>query len=150
MMGVTSTIAFAQNIVIPEKVQTAFSAKFPQGQLKNWTIENGQFVVSFVMDNRDCEAAYTKDGSWLSTLIIYNHIFKHLTPVMRDELRNSVYAGYHLDQAKSMQMPNMDMLLLTLDNANSNISAYENAGFVDMTAVYFNHSGGSGKSVDNR
>jgi hypothetical protein len=103
-------------------------------------MENGQFVAYFASDNRDCQAVYDPAGNWVNTLTIYRHIFKHLTPVMRDELKNSVYAGYHLDQTKNMQIPNMDMLLLSLDNANSNISAYENAGFVDMTAVFFNHS----------
>jgi hypothetical protein len=141
MTGVMSATTFAQNITAPPKVQTAFSAKFPQVQLKNWKMENGQYVASFVMDRRDCEAAYDDAGNWMSTLIIYNHVYRHLTPVMRDELRNGLYAGYHLDQAKGLQMPNMDMLLLTLDNDNGNMSAYEDAGFVDMTTVYFNHSG---------
>ena len=146
MMGVMSTIAFAQNVAVPQKVQSAFLAKFPRVQLKNWNMENGQYVAYFTSDNLECEAVYDPAGNWVSTLTIYRHIFKHLTPIMRDELRNSVYASYHLDQAKTLQMPNMDMLLLTLDNANNNISAYENAGFVDMTAVYFNHSGRTVKS----
>jgi len=46
-------------------------------------------------------------------------------------------------------MPNMDMLLLTLDNTNANISAYENAGFVDASAVYFSHSAKQIKSAGN-
>ena len=150
MMGVMSARAFAQNVTVPQKVQTAFSAKFPQVQLKNWKMENGQYVASFISDNRECEAAYDPAGNWVSTLTIYRHIFKHLTPVMRDELRNSVYASYHLDQVKSLQMPNMDMLLLTLDNDNGNMSAYENAGFVDMATVYFDHSGRLIKSINNQ
>jgi hypothetical protein len=141
MMGARSTIVFAQNIVVPQKVQSAFSIKFPQAQLKTWKIENGQYVASFVMDNKDGEATYANDGSWVSTLIVYNHVYKHLTAVMRDELRNSLYTSYHVGQLKSLQMPNMVMLMLALDNDNSNISAYENEGFVDMTTVYFDHSG---------
>ncbi|HEY9002922.1 MAG TPA: hypothetical protein VIM89_16325 [Mucilaginibacter sp.] len=150
MMGVMSTMAFAQNVTVPQNVRTAFSQKFPQVQLKNWKMENGQYVASFVMDKRDCEATYAKDGDWVSTLTIYRHVFKHLTPEMRDELRNSTYASYHLDQVKSLQMPNMDMLLLTLDNDNGNMSAYENAGSVDMETVYFNHSGRMIKSINNQ
>lgn len=150
MMGVMSAITFAQNVTVPQKVQIAFSAKFPQVQLKNWKMENGQYVASFVSDNRECEATYDHAANWVSTLTIYRHIFKHLTPVMRDELRNSIYASYHLDQVKSLQMPNMDMLLITLDNDNGNMSAYENAGFVDIATVYFDHSGRLIKSINNQ
>jgi hypothetical protein len=150
MTGVMSTIAFAQNVSVPPKVQTAFSAKFPQVQLKNWKMEKGQYVASFTSDRRECEATYDPAGNWISTLTIYRHVFKHLTPQMRDELRNSVYASYHLDQVKSLQMPNIDMLLLTLDNDNGNMSAYENAGSVDMETVYFNHSGRMIKSVNDQ
>ena len=149
LMGVMSTLAFAQTIAVPPKVQIAFAAKYPQTQLKNWKIEDGQYVASFVMDNRDGEVTYDRDGNWVSTMTIYRHVFKHLTPVMRDELRNSVYASYHLDQVKTLQMPNMDMLLFTLGNDNGNISAYENTGPVDMETVYFNHSEHLIKSVDN-
>ena len=150
MMGAMTTITFAQNITIPQKVQTAFSAKFPQVQLKNWKMENGQYVASFVMNNADCQAAYDQTGNWISTLTIYDHIFTHLTPVMRDELRNSAFASSHLNQARYLQMPNMDMLLLNLNNNNANMSAYEDAGFVDMTAVYFNHSDRPIKSVNKQ
>lgn len=150
MMGVMSAIAFAQNVTVPQKVQTAFSAKFPQAQLKSWNIENGQYVANFTSDNRESEATYDPAGNWVSTLTIYRHLFKHLTPVMRDELRNSVYSSYHLDQVKSLQMPNMDMLLLNLDNDNGNISAYENTGFVDMSAVYFSHAGKLIKAINNQ
>ena len=150
MMGVMSTIAFAQNVTVPQKVQSAFSAKFPLAQLKNWNKENGQYVAYFTSNYLECEAAYDSAGNWLSTLTIYRHIFKHLTPVMRDELRNSTYANYHLDQVRSLQMPNIDMLLLTLDNDNGNMSAYENEGSVDMATVYFNHSDRLVKSVTNQ
>ena len=149
MMGVMSTIAFSQNVTVPQKVQTAFSAKFPQVELKSWNAENGQYVASFISDNRECEATYDRAGNWVSTLTIYRHIFKHLTPVMRDELRNSTYASYHVEQVKSLQMPNMDLLLLTLDNDNGNMSAYENAGSVDMASVYFDHSVKLIKPVSN-
>ena len=149
-MGVKSTIAFAQNVTVPQKEQTAKTAKKPQAQLKNWNKEYGQYVAFFTSDYLECEAAYDSAGNWLSTLTIYRHIFKHLTPVMRDELRNSTYANYHLDQVRSLQMPNIDMLLLTLDNDNGNMSAYENAGSVDMATVYFNHSGRPVKSVNNQ
>ncbi len=148
-MGAMSAVAFAQNVTVPQEVQTAFSAKFPKAQLKSWNIESGQYVAYFTSDNRESEATYDLAGNWVSTLTIYRHLFKHLSPVMRDELRNSVYSSYHLDQVKSLQMPNMDMLLFTLDNDNGNISAYENAGFVDMSAVYFNHSGRQIKSVSS-
>lgn len=141
MTVVTCTTTFAQSIMAPPNVQIAFWAKYPQVQLKNWKKENGQYIASFVMEQRDCEAAYDHAGNWLSTLIIYSHIYNRLTPAMRDELRNSMYAGYHSDQAKCLLMPNMDILLLTLDNDNGNMSAYEDAGLVDMTTVYFSHSG---------
>ncbi|MBS1522900.1 MAG: hypothetical protein JST50_18010 [Bacteroidetes bacterium] len=150
MMGVMSTIALAQNVTVPQNVRTAFSQKFPGVKLKNWKLEYGQYVASFVMDKRDCEATYDHEGNWISSMTIYRHLFKHLTPQMRDELRNSRYASYHLDQVKSLQMPNMDMLLLTIDNDNGNMSAYENAGSVDMETVYFNHSGRIIKSVNNQ
>lgn len=150
LMGVLSTTAFAQNITVPKKVETAFSTKFPQVQMKNWKMENGQYVASFVTNNADCEASYDQAGNWTSTLTIYNHIFTHLTPAMRDELRNSAFASSNLNQARYLQMPNMDMQLLNLNNNNANMSAYEDVGFVDMTAVYYNHSDRANQSVNKQ
>jgi len=150
MMGVMSAVAFAQTISVPQKVQTAFSIKYPQVQLKNWNRENGQYVASFVWDNRDCEATYANDGSWISTLIIYRNLFRHLTPVMRDELRNGAYSSSHFDQARNLQNPTLNIFLLAVGNDNGNMAGYDDIGSVDMVTLDFNHNGKMIKSVDHK
>ncbi|MBV8390465.1 MAG: hypothetical protein JO080_11745 [Mucilaginibacter sp.] len=141
MICAMSAIAFPQAINVPQKVQAAFSAKFPQIQQKNWKMENGQYIASFAWDMKDCQVTYAADGSWVSTMVIDRNQLRHLTPVMRDELRNSIYTSYHLDPSKNLQNPTIDMFLLSVDRDNGNIAAYEDAGSVDIATLYYHQAG---------
>ena len=149
MIGSISTLSFAKSIDVPQNVQTAFSNKYPNVKLKNWRMENGQYVASFVTNKRNCEATYSCTGNWVSTLTTYRHVYKHLTPAIRNQIKNSRYASYHLDEAKSLQTPYRTMLLVALDNNSGNSAAYENAGSVDDEMLYFNNNGKLIRSVSN-
>lgn len=148
MIGVMSNMAFAQAINVPQKVQAAFSAKYPQIKPSNWKLENGQYVASFIQGNQDCEAIYANDGSWISTITIYRNLFIHLTPVMRDELRNSSYASSHFDQFRNLQNPTLNLFSLAVGNdSGGNMTGYEDIGSMDMVTLDFNHGK---KSVGNQ
>lgn len=152
LLGGISRIAIAQKVRnLPRAILTDFSAKYPQAHLKHWKLENNQYIASFVMDKRECEATYSNNGTWVSTEITFRHVLRHLTPEIRTSLRNSSYASYHIDEVKNLKMPSRDIYLLTIDNNSGNMSAYENAGSVDMETLYFSHNGRLIKSMaDNQ
>ena len=112
-------------------------------------MDNNRYIASFIMDKRTCEATYNSDGKWLNTETTYRHAYKHLSPEMRYALRNSHFASYHVDQVQNLRLPSTDMFLLTVDNNSGNLSAYENAGSVDMETLYFNHNGKLIKSIND-
>jgi len=153
IMGGVSYNAMAQKnaMQVPQAVQTAFSAKYPQAKLKNWEKDNNQYVASFVLDKRQCQTTYASNGTWLSTETTYRHVLKHLNPAIRHELRNSNYASYHIDQVMNLQMPGKNIYLLNVDNNSGNQMAYESAGSVDDETLYFSNTGKLIKSVvDNQ
>jgi hypothetical protein len=149
-MGLLSYNTMAQKATdqIPQRVLVDFSAKYPQAQLKNWKVQNNEYVASFVLDKRDYTAKYAKDENWLSTTREVRHM-SSLPPDIRASLKNSRYASWYIDGIETMKTPAQVMYLLHLDNDGGNEMVYENVGSVVNTTLYFNDKGTLIKSVNS-
>jgi hypothetical protein len=141
ILGVISNNAIAQkqSVQVPLAVQSAFSTKYPQVHLKSWKAGKNQYMASFVMDNKECIALYSKDGDWISTETDLG--LSKLPPEVVSSLRKSNYASYHIDDVEDMQTPSSDLYLLKVDNNSGNKMVYENAGSVNDEVLYFSHDG---------
>jgi hypothetical protein len=149
-IGMISYHAMAQQAMnVPQAVQTAFTAQYPQGHLKNWKMDKSGYVASFKLNKRECKATYANDGNWLSTETTFRHVTKHVSPDMKFALRNSRYASYHIDLVQDLQTPSKNLYLLQVDNNSGNQAAYENAGSVDDETLYFSRNGRLLRSVSS-
>src|ERR1700744_4975983 len=148
-MGLLSFNTMAQKPTdnIPQRVLTDFSAKYPQAQLKNWKVQNDEYVASFVMDKREYTAVYSKDENWLSTTREVRHM-SSLPQGVRASFKNSRYASWYIDRIESMKTPAQVMYLLHLDNDGGNEMVYENVGSVVSQTLYFNDKGTLIKSIN--
>jgi hypothetical protein len=148
-MGMISYHTMAQKAnTIPQSVTADFSSKYPGIQVKKWNTENNQYVASFKMNGRRCQAFFTVNGNWLNTEIEMRHL-KNLSPDIRTSLRNSRYASYHIDNVERLRTPHEEMYIVEVDNNSGNKMLYDNIGSFDDQLLYFTHSGRLIKSVNN-
>lgn len=149
VMGMFSYQTMAQKIKeVPQAVQSDFSAKYPEVQVKKWQIDHGQYLASFKLNGRECIATYSPDGTWVSTETTMRHI-KNLSPDIKASLRNSKFSSYNIDVVKDIKTPTKDMYMLEVDNNSGNKMLYDNIGSFDDELLYFSHSGQLIKSVNN-
>ncbi|MGN6180080.1 MAG: hypothetical protein ACTHNW_12910 [Mucilaginibacter sp.] len=143
LIGVLSYSADAQKKVkqVPQAVSAAFANQYAQAHLKNWYVDNGQYIACFRYNDRDWMAHYSADGNWLRSERNIKHIAT-LPYDVRTALKNSKYASYHVDEMARLQMPDhSSMYRLRVDNNSGNKVAFENAGAVDNESLYFSDNG---------
>jgi hypothetical protein len=148
-MGMISSYTLAQKgNDIPQSVINDFSSKYPGITVKNWKTKDNQYVASFKMNGRQCQAFYALNDEWLNTEITMRHL-KNLSPVVRNAIRHSKYASYHIDDVKRLWTPHVEMFIVEVDNISGNKMLYDNIGSFDDQLLYFSHNGRLIKSVNN-
>ncbi len=141
VLGLLSYHVMAQrkSIQVPTVVQNAFSSKYPQALLKSWKTEKDQYVASFTMGNKECQASYSSDGAWISTVTDLG--LSKLPPEVLASLRKGNYASYHVDDVEYLQTPTSELYLLKVDNNSGNKPVFENVGSVNNEVLYFSQDG---------
>lgn len=148
-MGMISYQTTAQKgSSVPQAVTTDFASKYPGVHVKKWKRENNQYVASFKMNRRQCQAFYTLNGDWLNTQIEMRHL-KNLSSDIRAALGHSKYASYHIDGVERLRTPHEEMYIVEVDNNSGNKILYDNIGSYDDQLLYFSHDGRLTKSVNN-
>jgi hypothetical protein len=149
-MGMISYQTMAQKAnLVPAPVTSDFASKYPGVAVRNWKAAgNDQYVASFKLNGRQCEAYFAKDGTWQSTEVVMRHL-KNLSPDIRMALRDSKYASYHIDGVKRLHMPTREMFIVEVDNNSGNKMIYDNIGSFDDQLLYFTANGKLLKAVNN-
>ena len=147
LSSIISGGVFAQGSVVPALVKANFAAKYPQVHVKNWGKDHSEFVATFKLKEKKCQAFYAKDGSWLSTET--NIPVKDLDTAIRSYLKGSKYASYHIDRVADVDSPGEPMYLVEVDNNSGNKMMYDNLGSFDNELLYFNRKGELVKEVKN-
>ena len=148
-VGMIPYSAMAQtNTTVPSSVTSDFARKYPGDEVKTWKIVDNQYVANFKMNERECEAYYSQDGSWLSTSVVMKHI-KNLSPDVKAALSHSQYSSYHIDGAMRLHTPNQEMFIIEVDNNSGNKTVYDNVGSFDDRLLYYTSNGKLVKNVDN-
>ena len=132
---------------IPPAVLTAFSAKYPQAQLKHWKIKNNVCTASFAAANKKYIASYSADGTWISTVRNIRHV-SSLPDQARMFLKKS-YASWHIDNMERLRTPSQNVYQVEIDNDSGNKMHYEDAGSFEDYLLCFNDEGKLIKKIDN-
>lgn len=61
-----SSFTFPKDDAVSAKIKSAFEKIFTSASDVNWKKENGFYIVSFKVDNKDCSAAYNEKAELLS------------------------------------------------------------------------------------
>jgi len=141
-MGMISynTMAQKSNNDVPQAVLAAFSAKYPQVQLKGWKTKDKMYIASFVMDSKKYKASYSDNGDWLNTVRNIRHT-SSLPDQARIYLKKSSYASWHIDNMQKLATPLQNMYQVEVDNASGNKILYEDAVSFEDKMLCFNDNG---------
>jgi len=83
---------------VPEKVKTAFSAKFENAKKVKWDKENdSEWEAEFKMDGKKYSANFDLDGNWMETEY---EIEKSEIPVAVQATLNLDFLGYKIEEAE--------------------------------------------------
>ncbi len=149
-MWIISYNTMAQKAIdmVPQAVIASFSAQYPQVQVKRWETKNNDYIASFILNKRKCNAFYSPEGAWLNTEITIRHT-RSLPVDVRLSLKNGHYASWYVDEIQNVKTPSKNMYLVQVDNNSGNKMVYEDAGSVDNRTLYFNDNGTLIKTVGN-
>jgi hypothetical protein len=140
-IGLISLSAIAQkNNNVPQAVLTAFSAKYPQAQVKNWKTASDVYVAHFINDNKKYAASYSQTGAWISTERDISRP-SGLPAELQSFLKTGTYASWHIDDMKRVRTPLQNMYEIQLDNHSGSPFDYEDMGSAENKMLCFNDNG---------
>ena len=95
----------------PEAVQAAFSQQYSGATRVEWEYErSGYIVAEFWKDNKEHDAWYTPDGSWMMTENDHGRIIDALPQAGRDVFYASAYAQWVVDDIDEIQRPDYEAI----------------------------------------
>lgn len=90
------------NKALPQRIATAFSAKYPHAMIKSWTFRQNNYSIGFVSDKRKCTAVFSTDGAWMWTKVKLPWM-KDLPLAVRESLAKSSYRAYYIDKISEVK-----------------------------------------------
>ena len=104
-LGVVSTACSQGKAMVPAAVETAFKAKFPDGNKAKWEQEGDQeWEAGFKMNGREMSANFNADGTWLET---ETEMKKADLPAAIKSAIATGFAGYKIEEAALVETPEL-------------------------------------------
>jgi len=117
-------------VAVPSVVASAFSARFPSGQLKKWEQRKEGYVAVFRQDGKKYFAYYKADGTWSGTEM----------PIKWTGWLKSEYASWYVRDIKKIETPDGPLYALHMDNS-PNLDSDHNYAFGEEWVVFFSEKG---------
>jgi hypothetical protein len=127
------------NNKIPLHVTTAFSGKFPDGDLKKWEVRKEGYIARFKKDGRKHYAYYSAEGHWKATESPVRWT-RHLPHPVKTAWNNSGYAGWYVHNIKKIETPDQRLYVIHVNNS-SLLDANKVDNFKEDHVLYFSPEG---------
>lgn len=88
---------------VPEAVQGAFTQKYGNTTRVEWDMEKQYVVAEFWKDNKEHDAWFTMEGSWLMTEIDYGRQIAELPQAVQEGFSASQYAQWIIDDIDKIE-----------------------------------------------
>jgi hypothetical protein len=142
LMAALSENMFAQQdtaVIVPAQVKSAFTAQFPDGQLKKWEQRKEGYIAKFTRSGKSYFAYYAADGSWKGTEMPIKWT-KNLPDSVKSGWKNSGYYSWYVEDIKKIETPEQPLYVLHVDNTSLLDSDHKDA-FREEWLLYFSGSG---------
>ncbi|MBB3055767.1 PepSY-like domain-containing protein [Mucilaginibacter gotjawali] len=125
---------------VPANVQAAFTAKYPNAQVKDWEAVNEQFTAKAKEAGHKYFATFDKNGNWVNTVTKYNWP-GHLSPPVKEAFKKSEYSGWHIYAINIVESPAGQVYQVMVDDANHKINANHQELFTVNHTIEFKQDG---------
>jgi hypothetical protein len=124
---------------IPQAVTTAFSDKFPDGDLQKWETRKEGYIARFKKDGKKHTAYYSAEGHWKGTESKIRWT-RHLPAPVKAAWENSGYADWYVHNIKKIETPDQRLYVLHVNNT-SRLDANKVENFKEDHILYFTPDG---------
>ncbi|HEY4335175.1 MAG TPA: PepSY-like domain-containing protein [Puia sp.] len=133
-------IAQANNsVVVPQAVLTAFTARFPNAQIRDWQEQPQGFIADFKQNGKKLFAYYAADGTWKGTESAIKWT-KNLPPAVKEGWKNSSYSAWYVEDIKKIDQPEGPLYALHINNGSTLDSDHADV-FHEEYIIFFNEAG---------
>jgi hypothetical protein len=108
---------------VPATVLAAFAAKYPNAAIKNWNVNNGEYIAKAKAGNRKYFATFDNKGAWIKTVSKFNWPGS-LSPLVRKAFNKSKYSAWHIYEINLVDTPSGQFYQVMVDNTNPPIDAF--------------------------
>lgn len=121
---------------VPDATVTkAFDAKYPKAQAVKWETKASYQVADFHYDNKETEAWFGPDGTWMMTETDLPSV-TDLPVAVQDSFKLSHYAAWRVDDIDQLERAGMDVLyIIEVENGNQEMDLRYAASGVLISAV---------------
>lgn len=124
---------------VPNRVEKAFSEKFPGSDLKKWDTHQDGYIAKFTRDGKKYFAYYSHEGDWKGTESRIKWT-RHLPQGVQTGWKNSGYAGWYVHNIKKIETPEQPLYVLHLNNGPL-LSSDKYDAFKEDHVLYFTAGG---------
>ena len=140
-LGFTINAKAAKGSVnVPDQVTAAFTAKYPQAELKDWKIAKAGYRVEFKLNHRKYTAVYASDGTLLKSEVKLGRT-KDMPLAVKTALKKGKYTAYHVDEIREVNTMGDTQYVLTIDNHGGSTMATEGYGAWEDYQIVFENNG---------
>jgi hypothetical protein len=132
--------AAKSSVNVPEQVTAAFTAKYPQAQLKDWKIAKAGYKAEFKLNHKKYTVMYASDGIWLKSETKLSWTWD-MPLAVKTTLRKGKYASCYVDEIKEVKTVGETQYVLTIDNHGGSTMATESYGAWEDYQIVFDSTG---------
>ena len=121
------------NLKVPEKLQSAFSQKYPEASPK-WKTRGNYYIADFQDQNYESEAWFTFDAVWLMTET--DLPYAALPEAVKNAFQNSEYRSWRPDDVDMIERESMEpVYVLEVEQGSREMDLYYNAEGILIKAM---------------
>ena len=121
------------NLNVPEKLQSAFSQKYPEASPK-WKTRSNYYIADFHGRNYESEAWFTSGAVWLMTET--DLPYAALPEAVKNAFQNSEYGSWRPDDVDMIEREGMEpVYVLEVEQGPREMDLYYNAEGILIRAV---------------
>ena len=121
------------NLNVPEKLQSAFSQKYPEASPK-WKTRSNYYIADFHGRNYESEAWFTSGAVWLMTET--DLPYAALPEAVKNAFQNSEYGSWRPDEVDMIEREGMEpVYVLEVEQGPREMDLYYNAEGILIRAV---------------
>ncbi len=104
------------NINVPESVQAALTAKYPDATRVSWENKAGYYVAEFYANSTEIEVWFNKDSQWCMTETDYGRNMSSVPVAVKSAFENSEYSTWNIDDINKYERNDITFYVIEVES----------------------------------